>query len=809
MKKLGRTTVTAVLCALLMSDLCSAAGGSTARIIPLGDHAFSGSSVNVVAGARQTLFTHSIHQYAAYYDAGGFMVLARRRLGEDQWQTLRTQHRGTVVDARNSISLIVDGDGFLHVAWNNHDTHLMYARSVKPGELTLGPPQGMIGRQEDSVTSPGFYRLDTGDLLFSYRDGGSGNGQLVINHYSTHDTTWHRVHDALIDGEGQRSADWDMAIDEQGVLHLAWTWRETPDGVANHDIAYAQSKDDGVTWTDINGHPFSLPITAAAAGYAVRGGQQHHLMSPPVIAATSTSQPCICSSWASASNATPRFNVVCFDHDRWHTIAGPEAAEAPQLAGTASGRPSWSRAALFVESEWDNNRIHLIYRDDAEQGRVIAATLDDLTTAAWEYRYLTQAGVGAWEPCLDPTQATRLRQAQMLVQNVTQPDDSETATADAEPTQIGVLIWSPNWERHQALVSTPALPPAKNLAQELEKKSILKLAEKVAWWQWGHLPANGGHYHERGWTHAPFYVGTLAVAALAPDSPLEQRMLQKADAMQWMPHTRIYDADDHCVMQAYLELYLKYKDKKMLTPSKQRLDYILANPSPSSLDWLSPHARDRWSWSDSLFMGPASWLLAYKATGDERYLEFMNREWQATKQRLYRSEIGLYFRDESYLDVREKNGKTIHWSRGTAWSFAGLARSLALFPRDHPDFPLYVKQLREMADAFRRAQQDDGYWRPGLLDPATHTARETSGTAFITFGLAWGINNGLLEKERFLPTVVKGWNALTNSVTDNGKLENVQPIGAAPYGFDPTNSEPFATGAFLLAASEVYRLAKD
>jgi rhamnogalacturonyl hydrolase YesR len=198
----------------------------------------------------------------------------------------------------------------------------------------------------------------------------------------------------------------------------------------------------------------------------------------------------------------------------------------------------------------------------------------------------------------------------------------------------------------------------------------------------------------------------------------------------------------------------------------------------------------------------------YEITQDKRYLDFMNSEWWATTERLYRPAIGMYFRDESYLDMRERNGKSIHWARGTGWSVAGLVQVLEHFPKDHPDYPRYQAQFKEMAAAFIKAQQPDGLWRPGILDPQTHTARETSGTAFITFALAWGLNHKVLDEKTYKPAVIKGWNSLTASVTSEGKLENVQPIGAAPHGFDPHNSEVFATGAFLMAASEVYGLAK-
>ena len=104
-------------------------------------------------------------QYAAYYDADGYMVLARRAVGTDDWERRRTTSRGNVSDAHNSISIAVDGDGFLHVAWDHHVNALNYARGVAPGTLELGPRQPMTGTREERVTYPQFWRLPGGDVL--------------------------------------------------------------------------------------------------------------------------------------------------------------------------------------------------------------------------------------------------------------------------------------------------------------------------------------------------------------------------------------------------------------------------------------------------------------------------------------------------------------------------------------------------------------------------------------------------------------------------------------------------------------------
>lgn len=776
----------------------------TARSIPLAEDAWAGSSVNVVAGTRQSLYTGSVHQIAGYYDGDGRLILARRRIGEDRWTKENTSLFGNPVDAHNSISLVVDGDGFVHVAWGHHNSALHYARSVEPGSLKLVPAD-MVGRNESSVTYPQFYRLRGGDLLFQYRDGGSGRGSLVMNRYASADRRWVRLHDELLDGEGERSAYWDMAIDAQGNLHLAWTWRETPDVASNHDLLYVQSTTEGRTWQSADGHEVKLPLKLDGSPVVEIVPQGRNLMNPPVVAADSHGNPFLTSYWSATPVSKPRYHVLFHQDGKWNHIEAAEAREAFQLSGRGTKRPPFSRAVLAVETHWDLTWVHLIYRDDFERA-ILALTLPGLDQPAWEVRKLVDRDVGGWEPSLDPQQWERLGQMQMLLQTVDQVDGDDKRGSGAEPSPLDVLVWSPKWERAQRLSPQPTAPPEVDLDAPLKREAVLEIAERAAKWQWENLP-EGSDYEPTKWTLGPFYLGNLGVAELLPGSGLEERMIEQGKALGWRPHERLYDADDHVVMQAYLRLYLRHGDESMIAPSRARLDEVLTHPPSSSLDWGHPESRDRWSWCDALFMGPMSWLLMSEATGEAKYLDFMNREWWATSERLYRSEIGLFFRDESYLDLRERNGKTLHWARGNGWAIAGLAQVLERLDADHPDRPRYERQFRELARAFLKAQQSDGLWRPGLLDPETHTARETSGSSFAVFSLAWGIRHGFLDEETALPAVVRGWNALTASVTAEGELRNVQPIGAAPHGFDPGNSEPFATGAFLLAASEVARLA--
>jgi rhamnogalacturonyl hydrolase YesR len=776
----------------------------TARYLPIATSAWAGSSVNVVANTQQSLFTDRLTQYAAFYDADGFLVVAKRALGSDVWQTRRSAFRTDVADAHRSVSLAVDGSGRLHVAWGQHADPLNYARAVAPGAIELEGRRAMTGQRESRVTYPQFFRLPGGDLLFLYRDGEAGNGSLVLDRYSTTTGQWTQVQANLIDGEGQRSPYWGMTVDGSGTLHLAWIWRDTPDVATNHDLAYARSADGGTTWTRTDGTACPLPITAASAEYAARIAPGSNLMNSPALAADGQGRPHLVTYWSPTPGAPPQFHVVRYDGKAWKVHAGPARTSTFTLSGGGTKRPPMSRASVFVEG----GLVHLVYRDDTHGGRVVFASIANLETGKWQETELTRESAGAWEPSADPVAWKRMQQIQMLLQNVTQLDGNDQTAAKVAPTPIGTLVFSPVVFRLASQPHTPAAPAsAVNLDRALGRSDVLALMQRVADWQWANVPAASSR-HPRGWEVAPFYVGTLALDRLAADRRYQELMVQRAETNQWEPHSRMYHADDHAVIQSYLELYRVRKDPKMLAPSRKRFDDILARPSTVSMDWDAPKSQERWTWCDALFMAPMSWLEMWEVTGERAYLDFMNREWWATTDRLFNPAAGLYFRDESYLDLREPNGRTIHWSRGNGWVFAGLSRVLGLFPKDHPDYPRYRQLYLDMARAVLAAQQPDGLWRPGLLDPVAHPERETSGSSFYTFGLAAGINQGLLDRARVEPVVRRAWNALADCVTPEGRLEHVQPIGAGPHGFDPKSTDTFAVGAFLLAGSEVYRLAR-
>jgi rhamnogalacturonyl hydrolase YesR len=366
-----------------------------------------------------------------------------------------------------------------------------------------------------------------------------------------------------------------------------------------------------------------------------------------------------------------------------------------------------------------------------------------------------------------------------------------------------------------ALLSLPAAPLwAQSAAQtnsarvpgELSPPAILAIMKKVADWQLAQPPVRAT---SNDWTYGALYTGIMALSQISDDPKYDRSMIAMGQAHAWQPAKRIYHADDHCVGQTYLELYLKHHDPAMLRPIKERFDYILANPRTNDLHFNIKGANDRWAWCDALFMGPPTWVRLFAATGDKKYLSFMDREWKVTSDFLYDKDEHLYYRDSTYFEKREANGKKVFWSRGNSWVLAGLARVLAILPTDDPQRGFYERQFKEIAAKVASLQQPDGLWHSSLLDPDSYPLKETSGSGFFTFGLAWGMNHGLLDCAAYGPVAHKAWLALVECVTPEGKLEHVQPIGADPKKFDPTHTDVYGVGAFLLAGSEMYRLAAN
>jgi rhamnogalacturonyl hydrolase YesR len=356
------------------------------------------------------------------------------------------------------------------------------------------------------------------------------------------------------------------------------------------------------------------------------------------------------------------------------------------------------------------------------------------------------------------------------------------------------------------LFATNLPAAAQTPSAEVSPKAVLGVMQQVADWQL----ANPSKHRADDWTQGAGDAGMMALAGISGDAKYRDAMLAMGATNEWKLGPRKFHADDHAVGQTYTELYFLYRDPKLIAPLRASFDSILANPSTAlSLEFKQPKAKaqELWAWCDSLFMAPPAWVRLYAATGEEKYLNFAVQEWWRTTGYLYDTNEHLYFRDSTYFKKTEANGKKVFWGRGNGWVMGGLVRTLQYLPMNHPERPRFEQLFKDMSAKILTCQQADGLWRASLLDPDSYPLKETSGSGFYTYALAWGVNQGLLDRAQYEPAVRKAWTALTACVADDGKLTHVQPIGADPKHFAEDATEVYGVGAFLLAGSEVYRMA--
>lgn len=315
----------------------------------------------------------------------------------------------------------------------------------------------------------------------------------------------------------------------------------------------------------------------------------------------------------------------------------------------------------------------------------------------------------------------------------------------------------------------------------------------------------------RGWQHGALYVGMMNWATLPGNEKYDLALREISEENQWQLGSRLFHGDDHIVGQLYLYFYEQEKDPGMIAHTIRQFNQIRVADPDGSLEFVDPRIRGvgracqlRWCWSDALFMSPPTWMKLSLATGDDRYVEYADKEFWATHDYLRDPETSLFFRDSRYFERRDEAGNKIFWSRGSGWVYAGLVNILRILPQAHPSYSRYVKLYKDMSATIAGLQHDNGLWSASLLSKDANPTPETSGSSFMTYGLAWGLNNGHLDSAAYGPVVRRGWLALVNAVSDDGKLGWVQPVGADPDNILENDSGLYGVGGFLLAASQMF-----
>jgi unsaturated rhamnogalacturonyl hydrolase len=310
-------------------------------------------------------------------------------------------------------------------------------------------------------------------------------------------------------------------------------------------------------------------------------------------------------------------------------------------------------------------------------------------------------------------------------------------------------------------------------------------------------------WFDQTWTSSVLYTGFLAASQQTGDPKYHDAMVVVANKYNDSLKDKLPNADAQSIAQMYLGLYLEggKKDPQLIDPTRKALDSVI------DLNTLTPtDPRIPWWWCDALFMAPPVWSRMYAATGERKYVDYLDKQWARTADLLYDKDEHLYARDETYKTKREPNGKKIFWSRGEGWVMGGIARTLPYLPSDDPRRGYYEQQLREMAARIAPLQDKDGLWHAALLDPENFPLPEISGSALFTYAMAWGVNEGVLDRATYQPVVERAWRGMLKHIYADGRLGCIQQTGAEPAHYLPSSSFDYGVGAFLLAGSEMKRM---
>ncbi|GLB52322.1 hypothetical protein NBRC110019_13610 [Neptunitalea chrysea] len=390
---------------------------------------WSGNSVNTVVFRNSAVTTFKDVQFTAYYNPKGAMILAKRKLGSSKWTFLQTPYYGNIKDAHNDISIAVDAKGYLHVSWDHHNTKLRYAKSLKPMSLQLTKELPMTGLQETSVTYPEFHNLPNGKLLFCYRSGESGRGNMVINSYDVKTQKWTQLQSNLLDGENTRSAYWQMTVGENGAIYVSWVWRETWDVSTNHDMCYAVSYDGGITWRKSTGEKYKLPITIENAEIAWTIPQNRSLINQTSMTVDANGIPYIATYWK--TNKVPQYKIIYRANNIWKLMETNFRKTPFDLGGGGTKSIPISRPKVFV----NNLNVYLLYRDEEKDNKIMLAYRGK-NKSEWKQLPLTSYGVGQWEPNYDENLWKKDGVLHVFSQKVEQVDGEGIASLEAQEIHI-------------------------------------------------------------------------------------------------------------------------------------------------------------------------------------------------------------------------------------------------------------------------------------------------------------------------------------------------------------------------------------
>lgn len=366
-------------------------------------------------------------------------------------------------------------------------------------------------------------------------------------------------------------------------------------------------------------------------------------------------------------------------------------------------------------------------------------------------------------------------------------------------------------------------------SDKLTQEEITKVATAVADWQLAQFDIRSNKMRTEmrpsgipnGWMYAPLHLGLWHWAEATDTDLYRQTVINLSLLNDYQLAPRVYHADDHAVGAVYLAIYNKYKGEHRIANTIAHFDEILAKPSMVDLhfdnqekethrfplrNFTDPKCTSRWCWADAVFMSPPVMAHLSKTTGDDRYVEFMDKEFWAMTEYLFDKDYGLYLRDSRYFELKDEQGRPIFWGRGNGWVLAGLARTIEHLPAYFTNRQAYVDLFTSMSKTLLDYQLEDGSWPSSLLEKNADTHSETSATGLLAYAFAWGINNGHLKGPEYRKSVDKAWQSIVANIYPDGKVGYVQQVAFAPGSAQKQDTQLYGSGAVLLAAAEIYTL---
>lgn len=398
---------------------------------------------NGVSYRQGALWSTATHQYVCYWlpylTAGppqsteDVPVIARRRHGTDSWekQICNAYGSGDTDDEHNHCIVAVDGSGYVWLIGGTHVTPMRAARGATPGDMNVQPvsiPLVAGSTLEAEVTYQQLIGLPNGDFLMTFRDGESGDGNTILIRLNHAAQTWSTVHGPLIDGEAAFVSFYiyEMYLDDNNGLHLAFNCRDSSDAGTAHDVFYAFSPDYGTTWYQdpLATVPQTVPITLANANRVVQRDAGTGSVDLGCVFADDTGRPFICTFWDHSTVGTPH-TATDSPHDTDYFIiawngSGWDTHQMGELGNTIYHYPNFGGGGpiMWPRGVWHNNQVFVYVTGSPNYAGVYCLNASDSNLNLWNSRVVNATNYGQLDAIIDDQRWRRHRVISLYQQTI-------------------------------------------------------------------------------------------------------------------------------------------------------------------------------------------------------------------------------------------------------------------------------------------------------------------------------------------------------------------------------------------------------